>query len=438
MEYGAAQQGQPTGAAGVPRLRPLDVGQKLDAAIKLTMGNFGTLMKLVLVLLVPINVLSFVITASTLPDEFTAGGEFIGGASYEGTADPSAGFVVGQVFVNLLGLLAFFLVPAICFKTIAAAYLGDRADWRESLSYVFQRFGRFLWLVFLIVLAVVAGFIVSIFVIAISAAIFPLLLLFSIPAVIAGWLYLGTSWWPALPALLLEDVRGFKALGRSHGLVRGRWWSTFGTLFLAWLLSLVITFLTAGLLALLTYAAVGDDTITAIALNFLANLVASALTTPFLAAVTIIVYFDLRVRKEAFDLELLARGIGGRPVSEALGQRMPWVEPPGWGAQPAYGGAPGWGQPPQPPGAPPAWGQPPQPPPAPGQPPQAPPGPPAWGPPHASQGPPGPPPAPAWGQPPQAPPAPTGWGEPQTPEPPEPPQRWEPPAPPEPPDRSSS
>lgn len=36
------------------------------------------------------------------------------------------------------------------------------------------------------------------------------------------------------------------------------------------------------------------------------GIVGSVLTTPFLAAVVVIIYFDLRVRKEGFDLELLA------------------------------------------------------------------------------------------------------------------------------------
>ena len=49
------------------------------------------------------------------------------------------------------------------------------------------------------------------------------------------------------------------------------------------------------------------------AANALGQLISSAVTTPFTAAVLTVMYFDLRVRKEGFDLELLARRLGVEP-----------------------------------------------------------------------------------------------------------------------------
>ena len=43
----------------------------------------------------------------------------------------------------------------------------------------------------------------------------------------------------------------------------------------------------------------------------LINIVALAVTLPFAAALVAYIYFDLRVRKEGFDLQLLARADGG-------------------------------------------------------------------------------------------------------------------------------
>ena len=76
------------------------------------------------------------------------------------------------------------------------------------------------------------------------------------------------------------------------------------------------------------------------------------MTTPFIAAVTIVLYVDLRVRKEGFDLALLAARFGVRrrrsagppclpappPLSPPPGRlrrradRSPpyWPPPPGW------------------------------------------------------------------------------------------------------------
>jgi hypothetical protein len=43
----------------------------------------------------------------------------------------------------------------------------------------------------------------------------------------------------------------------------------------------------------------------------LANAVASVLTTPFVAAATVALYFDLRIRDEAFDVQVAMAGAQG-------------------------------------------------------------------------------------------------------------------------------
>ena len=456
MEQGTYQQ-QPA-AAVAPRLRPLDVGQKLDASIKLTTRNFGQLAGIILLLIGPVQLLTLVVTLSTLPDNYVVDGSFGGGATPDDAEDVSAGFWVGQAIVSLLGFLVYFLAPAACFKAIGNAYLGQKPSAVESIKYALTRLHSILWVSILAGLAAVAG-----------------LILLIIPGIYI-WVIFSLS----VPVLMLEGLKGTKALGRSNQLIKDHWWQAFGFLLVAYLLMFVIAFMIGGILGAISFAAVDEESVTAIVLNNVVNLFAQVLTTPFIAAATIVLYFDLRIRKEAFDLQLLAQAIGGQaPSDQSATGSMPWVAPPGWGQQgwgqpaPGYGQpgpAQGWGQPP-----PQGWGQPGAPPP--GQAPQGqpPPGPPAqqgWG------QPPGPPPQgqPPAQQPPQQPPAQQGWGQPQQPpaeqqqwgqpqqpqqpqqggwgqpqqdqpqrweppappqSPPEPPQQWEPPAPPDPPDRSS-
>ena len=66
----------------------------------------------------------------------------------------------------------------------------------------------------------------------------------------------------------------------------------------------------------------------------------SILVQPFLAVVITVVYFDLRVRKEGFDLDQLARRMGGEPPA---GGGMPG------GTDPAPDPGPGPITPPPPP-----------------------------------------------------------------------------------------
>ena len=98
----------------------------------------------------------------------------------------------------------------------------------------------------------------------------------------------------AVPALVVEDERGRAALRRSWNLVRGFAWPVFGTIIVAGLLMGVVN-------AVLT--APFDDNSLA---RSIAASIASVLTMPYSALVSVLIYLDLRVRKEQYssaDLE---------------------------------------------------------------------------------------------------------------------------------------
>ncbi|HEX2125028.1 MAG TPA: hypothetical protein VHF45_00540, partial [Thermoleophilaceae bacterium] len=198
MEYGASQ-GQPGRPVAVRRLRQLDVGQKLDVAVALSMREFWTLFRAALVVLVPITVLSFLITVSTLPEDFTTDG-FSGTTT---TDSSTAGFVAGQLIVQLLQWLALFLAPIVCFRAAAAAYLGEPVGWRESVRSLFRRFWSVLLGVIVISVVLLVAFFVAIFFVAFTAAIFPGLVLVSIPAAFLGWSWVAVIWSLTFQALVL-------------------------------------------------------------------------------------------------------------------------------------------------------------------------------------------------------------------------------------------
>ena len=61
-------------------------------------------------------------------------------------------------------------------------------------------------------------------------------------ALILPGIWLVMVWSVAVPALMFEHVGGFKALGRSFDLVRGRWWATFAALLVAVIMLFVVLF----------------------------------------------------------------------------------------------------------------------------------------------------------------------------------------------------
>ena len=88
-------------------------------------------------------------------------------------------------------------------------------------------------------------------------------------------------------------------------------------------------------------AAADDSQAVGAAVTFLVTVGASAVTTPIFAAIISVLYFDQRVRKEGFDLQLLAQGVGAEGYPTAS-------QPTGLEPQPQESFS-GW----QPPGPPP-------------------------------------------------------------------------------------
>lgn len=365
------------------RLRPLSVGEILDVAIKIYRANFIQLAKAVALVVAPVYVVIALVQVSITGSSSAAGGAVAGNLGQPGafpSIDPGAvaTALAGALVIFLLALVAGQLALAACFKGVSDAYLGGTPEWLGSLRFALARLRSLIWLAIKFVVLVTLGF-----------------LLFAVPGV---WLY--GIWSMAVPVLLLEGRRGRQALRRSRALVRDRWWPTSGAVFLGYLLALVVSFSVGNILPLVAVAASGDNQTVSLAVRLVAQTAASVLTTPFVASVVAVVYFDLRVRKEGFDLELLADQIGS-PAPDRRPDLLPSPGPPwgqpGWGAGPPP--PPGWVPPPPPPG----WVPPPPPPgwvPPPPPPGWVPPPPPGWAP-----GPPVPPAA----LPPTRPPVARGW-----------------------------
>lgn len=345
----------------VAQLRPLRVGEILDVAIKIYWANAPTLFRLVALVVAPVQALTVLILSSALP---SSSDTFFPQPTFEPTPQqPPLDFdaadlrtaVIGVVLVALLTLVATTLASAACFKAVADAYLGHRPEWRASMRVAVRRFAGVLWIVFLSGLVWVG---VPALVIA-GGSLFGALLvqgdlapLVVVPAVLGGlvagvWLYI--SFAVAVPALLTEDARGSAALRRSFHLIRGRWWPAFALLVLGAILTAIVSNVVAFGLNALTFTDLGEDTLARLIIGALSSTVASVIATPFQAAFVAVLYFDLRVRKEGFDLELLADRMGLPPAGDAPGTpspiapRWPPPEASGGGNQPPFWPPPpGW------------------------------------------------------------------------------------------------
>lgn len=263
------------------RLRPLQVGEILDAAMKVYRQRFASLCKAAFVVVAPVEILIVLIQLS-IPDDAFVTDEF--GDSVSTTADVAAG--VGSAFIVVLAFASVLLVMATTLRIVHGVYLDRPVHWTESLTEAIRKLPSLAWIVVLYTACALAG-----------------LPYCGIPTV-----YVYVAFVLAVPVLMLEGTKGARALHRSRRLVEGRWWPVAGVLLASIVLMFIVRMLFNSLI--LGAGSTIDDLTVAILVGTVLQIIGSVLIEPFFAVVITILYFDMRVRKEGFDLELLAGSIG--------------------------------------------------------------------------------------------------------------------------------
>ena len=263
-------------------LRPRRVGEILDAAIKLYLGNARVLMGSAAAVVVPVQLLAGIVMMSAYND-----GNDVGGFSSIGhTITPAEAHArLGATAINTVTQwVAGAFVLAALVKALSDAYLGEQPTATGSLRFGLRRLLPLLGLTIVYTIGQLLGF---------------------IALVITGiWLY--AMWSVRVPACVIERTGPFRSLRRSYRLVKGRWWPVAGVLIVSYLMVLVIGgLISAGLIA----AAISDSNPSvqfAVTVSVLSGIISGVLLQPFSAAVATVLYYDLRIRKEGFDLQLLA------------------------------------------------------------------------------------------------------------------------------------
>lgn len=301
---------------GIVPLRPIGVGELLDGALGLIRSNPRTVLGLaaaisaISALIQTVGLwasLGLVGASATLTPEITG--------DVESDLAAILTLSVAQVVPALVAGFLQVLASGLFIVLVAAAVLGRRLDAGQTWALLRPRLGALVGLTILLtalgLLAVAAlvGIIVLLAVTLGAWAVLPgvLIGLGGLVGVVHAYVKLAV----AAPALVIEGLGPIDSLRRSWGLVRGSWWRVLGIL----LLSAVITNLLTGIVSVPISTVAGvitgfsESLLPTVLAAGLATLLAGILTLPFSAAVTGLLYTDLRMRREALDIQLVSAGV---------------------------------------------------------------------------------------------------------------------------------
>jgi hypothetical protein len=229
---------------------------------------------------------------------------------------------------SLLYVIGHALATGATVYAVSQVHLGQPVTMTEAYRKVFRRFWTVLGIVVMsfLVMTLVGGVGGAVGAIAGSAlmagigfmgrsgsiALSILAGLFAVLLFVAGaipgfYLYLRFSL--AVPAAVVEGSKAFNSINRSFSLVAGSVWRVFVIYFLTIVLGFGIGLVFTIPAQVVAVALQGKHFLLAIGIQQLGALIAGILVAPIAPIAISLVYFDQRVRKEAFDLQLMMQAV---------------------------------------------------------------------------------------------------------------------------------
>jgi hypothetical protein len=261
-------------------IRPRSVSELVDAAFQVLRAGYTQFVMLMGIAYVPWLVVVMLVSRSV----------------FDGTATGTTA-VTRLLVLSLGGLIWFSVIDGAMTVAASQGYLGQRVDVGGAFGRAFGQAGA------LVGVAIARG-----------VLIFVGIVLFLVPG-----LYFLARYAVAPAAVVLERTGLFGSLGRSSTLTDGFKWHVLKTLILVWViyfaLSIALGAMAGGLLSGSGLATAGTESYR-MAMQIV-SAIFTVLVYPLVSIVQTLLYYDLRIRKEAFDIELMASGLGGTPSQAA-------------------------------------------------------------------------------------------------------------------------
>ena len=276
---------------------PMSVGEILDRSFILYRRHFARFLAIVAIIHVPMGLIGLLALAQLVGNlmRVTASGDLEMSPDH---ADPGAVFAFSGATMAASSLVTAIqgLCQAALVHSVSEAYLGREASVRAAYRFVLPRTG---WVI-------------------LAALISSLAYGFGLCFCLVPGLFVYILFSLVMPVLVIEGLNAFESIGRSARFVTGNFGKATSVAGAAGLIYWVIVLFFSGLARLGAYLVHETSGLAAMVVNQIVTMLGPLLATPVVAVPTILFYYDLRIRREGFDLETsldtLERERGGAPA----------------------------------------------------------------------------------------------------------------------------
>ncbi|MGH9450108.1 MAG: hypothetical protein ACRD11_06145 [Terriglobia bacterium] len=291
-------------------LRPLSLGELLDRCFQYYRRHFGLFVG---ILVIPLALLAAVSVAYQGMVWRIAS---LRGAVSLRTGLPLAITLLYFVLVLVISVLGYVSAQGAATYALSQVYLDHPSTISSAYRGLKGRYGELIWLSISIGIRIALFFIpclIGVAIIAVGAHRHSSLALIGVVVVIGGGIlgfYLCLPYALAVPALVVENIEPRAAIDRCSDLAEGYRWQllVIGILMslLTWVVMVLVEAPLAAAVALGAAHKTGPHPVLAVVTAGISPL-AKALTGPLFVIAFTIAYYDRRVRKEGFDLDVMLR-----------------------------------------------------------------------------------------------------------------------------------
>lgn len=287
------------------QFEPMTIGQILDQTFRLYKRNFLRFVAIVAVVQVPLVLISLALLVPLatkvdlhqqevgVPESTESEASDDYGQADNAEGDEDLALALGAIFAGgfgaiLIWWLAATLSNAALIKSVSESYLGGDVTVGQAYRFVLPKLWRLILASILVGIAVGIG-----------------LLLLIVPGVFLAIYFALTT-----QVIVVENVSAKGGMSRSMDLVSDNKGKVCGVMVLLGIIGYIIGWVFTGAGEAVAALIAAQSEMTALVISQALSLIGQVFVAPIGAAAMILLYYDLRIRKEGFDLEMLAKSLG--------------------------------------------------------------------------------------------------------------------------------